>query len=57
MTYPNSYPAERMKKLYDVNVHGTFFCAREAARNMLERRSGSIIMIGSMSANVGNPCD
>ena len=52
MVYSNSYPEERIKKLYDVNVHGAFFCAREAARNMLERKSGSIILIGSMSANV-----
>ena len=47
-----SYPYERIKRLYDINVHGALFCAREAARDMLQRKEGSIILIGSMSANV-----
>jgi len=48
------YPYERIKRLYDINVHGAFFCAREAARNMLERKDGSIVLVGSMSANIVN---
>ncbi|KAF8584074.1 NAD(P)-binding protein [Ramaria rubella] len=48
------YPLERIKRLYDINVHGAFFCAREAARNMLERKNGSIVLIGSMSASIVN---
>ncbi|KAF8469913.1 NAD-P-binding protein [Gautieria morchelliformis] len=48
------YPYERIKRLYDINVHGAFFCAREAARNMFQRQEGSIILIGSMSANIVN---
>lgn len=48
------YPADRIRKLFDVNVHGAFFCAREVARHMIERKikGGSIILVSSMSANV-----
>ncbi|GJJ12322.1 hypothetical protein Clacol_006563 [Clathrus columnatus] len=46
--------ADRMKKLYDINVHGCFYSAREAARHMLKQKSGSIILIASMSANIVN---
>lgn len=48
------YPAERMKRLFDINVHGSFYCAREAGRYMLARKSGSIVLIASMSANIVN---
>jgi len=50
-----TYPTDRMKKLFDINVHGSYFCAREAARHMLERGTkGSIILIASMSAKIVN---
>ncbi|KAK2466820.1 hypothetical protein APHAL10511_001078 [Amanita phalloides] len=48
------YPVDRMKRLYDVNVHGAFYTAREAAKVMIPRGSGSIILIASMSANIVN---
>lgn len=48
------YPADRMKRLYDINVHGAFYTAREAARLMIPRGSGSIILIASMSASIVN---
>jgi len=48
------YPAEGLNRIFDINVHGSFFCAREAARNMLVRKTGSIILIASMSANIVN---
>jgi len=48
------YPAERAKRLFDVNVHGVFYTAREAARNMIPNGGGSIILISSMSANIVN---
>ena len=41
-----------MKRLYDINVHGVFYTAREAARLMIPRGGGSIILVSSMSANV-----
>ncbi|TEB36435.1 NAD-P-binding protein [Coprinellus micaceus] len=48
------YPAERAKLLLDINVNGVFYTAREAARRMIPQKSGSIILIGSMSANIVN---
>jgi len=48
------YPADRARLLYDVNVHGVFFTAREAARRMIPQKSGSIVLIASMSANIVN---
>lgn len=34
-------------------MHGAFFCAREAAKHMIEKNvKGSIILVSSMSANV-----
>jgi len=48
------YPADSMKRLFDVNVHGVYFTAREAARLMIPQGSGSIVLISSMSANIVN---
>ena len=47
-----SYPFDRIKRLYDINVHGAFFTAREAARNMIPQGGGSIVLVASMSASV-----
>jgi len=43
-----------MKRLYDINVHGAFYTAREAAKYMIARGSGSIVLVSSMSATVVN---
>jgi len=48
------YPSDRMKRLYDINVHGAFFTAREAAKYMIPQGGGSIILVASMSANIIN---
>ncbi|TFK54669.1 NAD-P-binding protein [Heliocybe sulcata] len=48
------YPFDRIKRLYDINVHGAFFTAREAARNMIPQGGGSIVLVSSMSSNVVN---
>ncbi|KAN0128453.1 D-arabinitol 2-dehydrogenase [Lactarius tabidus] len=48
------YPSDRIKRLYDINVHGAFFTAREAAKYMIPQGGGSIILVASMSANVVN---
>ncbi|KAF9527037.1 hypothetical protein CPB83DRAFT_816386 [Crepidotus variabilis] len=48
------YPADRAKRLFDINVHGVFYTAREAARAMIPNGGGSIILISSMSANIVN---
>jgi len=50
--YHFRYPPEKMKRLYDINVHGVFYTAREAARLMIPQGGGSIILVSSMSANV-----
>jgi hypothetical protein len=50
-----SYPSDRIKRLYDINVHGAFFTAREAAKCMIPQGGGSIILVASMSANVCLP--
>ncbi|KDE06449.1 gluconate 5-dehydrogenase [Microbotryum lychnidis-dioicae p1A1 Lamole] len=53
------YPTEKFRKLMAINVDGSFFCAREAAKDMMRRDApGSIVMIGSMSGacvNVPQP--
>jgi NAD(P)-dependent dehydrogenase (short-subunit alcohol dehydrogenase family) len=48
----HEYPTDRVKKLMDINVMGTWFCALEAAKLMPE--GGAITMIGSMSGAVVN---
>ena len=50
-----AYPPERMKKLWGVDVDGTYFFACEVARHLLERKvKGSMVMIGSMSGSIVN---
>ncbi|KAF7986535.1 hypothetical protein HWV62_26250 [Athelia sp. TMB] len=49
------YPFDRIKRLYDINVHGSFFTAREAARNMIPQGGGSIVLVASMSAHPQTP--
>ncbi|GAC1526738.1 MAG: SDR family oxidoreductase [Chloroflexota bacterium] len=48
------YPSEQWRKIMDVNINGLFFSARAAARGMIERRSGSIVLIASMSGMIVN---
>ena len=48
------YPANRWRTVMDVNVNGLFFTAQAAARGMIERRSGNIILIASMSGQIVN---
>jgi len=46
------YPFDRARKLFDVNVHGAYLTAREAAKIMIPNGGGSIVLIASMSASV-----
>ncbi|KAF5358467.1 hypothetical protein D9756_001457 [Leucocoprinus leucothites] len=48
------YPADRIHRLFDINVHGVFFTAREAAKYMIKQGGGSVILVASMSANIVN---
>lgn len=44
-----------MQKLWGVNVDGTYLCAVEVAKHMIERkRNGSMVFIGSMSGSIVN---
>jgi len=50
--------AERMRRLFDVNVLGSYLCAREAGRRLSTSRGGrggSIVLVSSVSARLGAP--
>ena len=50
-----SYPHDRMRKLWGVNVDGTYLFATGVARHLMERKApGSIVFIGSMSGAIVN---
>lgn len=50
-----SYPFDRLKKLWGVNVDGTYLFATGVAKHLMERKApGSIVMIGSMSGAIVN---
>lgn len=50
-----NYPFDRMQKLWDVNVDGTYLFATGVAKHLMERKApGSIVMIGSMSGSIVN---
>lgn len=49
------YPTAKLKKLFDININGSYFVAREVAKRMMQDKvQGSIVMIASMSASVVN---
>ena len=45
---------ERWLKVLDVNLNGSFWCARAFGRHMLAQGSGSIVNVGSMSGFIVN---
>ncbi|HET9146972.1 MAG TPA: SDR family oxidoreductase [Acetobacteraceae bacterium] len=45
---------EHWLNVLDVNLNGTFWCAREFGRHMLGRGRGSVVNIGSMSGFIVN---
>ena len=48
------FPADKWKKVSDVNLYGYFLCAREAAKVMVQQRGGSIIQMNSKSGTKGS---
>ncbi|SPN99833.1 related to D-arabinitol 2-dehydrogenase [Cephalotrichum gorgonifer] len=49
------YPVDRMRRLWAVNVDGTYLFACEVARHLLARKAGgSMVFIGSMSGAIVN---
>lgn len=47
-------PREEWLQVFDVNVHGLWYCAQAVGRQMVERRTGVIVNIGSISAMIVN---
>ena len=48
--------AQRLRRMFDINVIGAFLCAREAVRRMSTRRGGSggvIVNVSSAAARLG----
>ncbi|OHV07567.1 SDR family NAD(P)-dependent oxidoreductase [Kushneria phosphatilytica] len=45
---------ERWREVFDVNVHGLWYCAHAAGRRMKARGHGVIVNIGSISAMIVN---
>ncbi|MDO9338104.1 MAG: SDR family oxidoreductase [Caulobacter sp.] len=45
---------ERWRKVLDVNLNGTFWCARAFGKQMLSQGGGSIVNVGSMSGFIVN---
>lgn len=45
---------DQIREIMDVNVNGTIYCAQEAARIMIEKKTGAIINMCSMSAHIYN---
>ncbi len=49
------YPADAWRRVFDVNLHGTFLCNRAVVRTMLARDYGRIVNIASIAGKEGNP--
>jgi 3-oxoacyl-[acyl-carrier protein] reductase len=49
------YPIESWIKVFDVNVHGLFYCCRAIAPVMVENGYGRIVNISSVAGKEGNP--
>jgi NAD(P)-dependent dehydrogenase (short-subunit alcohol dehydrogenase family) len=50
--------ATRLKRMFDINVLGSFFCAREAVKRMSTKHGGAggtIVNLSSVAARLGGP--
>ncbi len=47
-------PDAEWREVIDVNLNGTFWCARAFGRAMVEQRGGAIVNLGSMSGTIVN---
>ena len=48
---------DEWKRVFSVNVGGAFLCAREAAKGMIDKKSGLIVNISSVWGEVGGSCE
>lgn len=59
ITGPNTntweYPVDAWRSVFDVNVHGLFYCNRACVPQMLKGGYGRIVNIGSVAGKEGNP--
>ena len=59
ITGPNKvtweYPVEDWRKVFDVNVHGLFYCNRAVVPIMQRQNYGRIVNIASVAGKEGNP--
>lgn len=59
VTGPNAklweYPVDAWRQVFDVNVHGLFYCCREFSPHMRARDYGRIVNIASVAGKDGNP--
>ena len=59
ITGPNKvtweYPVDDWRKVFDVNVHGLFYCNRAAVPIMQRKNYGRIVNIASVAGKEGNP--
>lgn len=52
------YTADRLRRMFEVNVVGSFLCAREAVKRMSTRhggKGGAIVNLGSAAAYIASP--
>ena len=49
------YPIDEWKRVFDIDVHGLFYCNRFVARAMKARGYGRIVNISSIAGKEGNP--
>ena len=49
------FPVDAWKRVFDINVHGLFYCNRAVVPVMLKRDYGRIVNIASIAGKEGNP--
>jgi NAD(P)-dependent dehydrogenase (short-subunit alcohol dehydrogenase family) len=59
ITGPNTtladYPVEEWRRVFDVNVHGLFYCNKAVVAHMRAKDYGRIVNIASVAGKEGNP--
>jgi NAD(P)-dependent dehydrogenase (short-subunit alcohol dehydrogenase family) len=49
------YEQDEWRRVFDINVHGLFYCCQQAARHMAPNGYGRIVNIASVAGKEGNP--